>query len=104
MLYENHQLKGRFTMMDHPFFTTDVLAYTIIGLCACMVIFGLFKIVRVYSLMKFKEHNFIDIHAIYDVFKQDVKKQAGNPRITADNLVMQELYLAKIPLDRRYMN
>lgn len=69
-----------------------------------MVIFGLFRIARVYSLMRVKEHNFIDIHGIYDVFKQDVEKQAQVPPVNADKLVMQELYLSKMPLDQRYMN
>lgn len=91
-------------MMDQAFFSTDVLAYTIVGLCIFMVLFGLFRIIRVYSSMRGREHNFIDVHAIYDVFKQDVKNQAGRPDINTDKLVMQELYLSKVPMDRRYIN
>ena len=91
-------------MVDQPFWTTDALAYCMIGVCVFMVLVGLVRFVRVYSTMKFRESDGLDIHAIYDVFKKDVKEQAGLSDDPASQMALREFYKSQLPTDQRYIN
>lgn len=91
-------------MVDHPFMTTDALAYCMLGVCVFMILVGFVRFIRVYSTMKVREHDGLDIHAIYDVFKKDVKDQNGLSDNSSDQLVIREFYKSQIPSDQRYVN
>lgn len=69
-----------------------------------MILAGLVRFFRVYSTMKVREHDGIDIHAIYDVFKKDVKQQAGIADNSAEKLALREFYKSQLPNDQRYIN
>lgn len=91
-------------MVDHGFFTTDALAYCMLGVCVFMILAGFIRFFRVYSTMKVREHDTLDIHAIYDVFKKDVTQQTGLLDRASEKMVLQEFYKTQLPSDQRYIN